>query len=207
MITDFLTKIPEPTDTRYSCSNTGGVEIEVGEFLYGLVRMIKPEAILETGTHKGIAASYMASALKENGFGKITTVEYEPVHYNDASNLFSILKLTDWINQILMDVNELNVAENQYDFIFLDTEPHMRFNELIRFWYGIKPGGFVGIHDLGCHLGQTGKEINGMVDWPFGTLPEKIKILMHLGELTNFHFKTPRGFYLGQKRGEDFYKI
>lgn len=200
-----LNTIPEPTDSRYSCYNTGGVEVEVGEFLHGLVRMIKPEAILETGTHKGIAASYMATALKENGFGKLTTIEYEPVHYNDAKTLFEITGLEPWIHQILKDSKDIEVATNQYDFIFLDTEPHLRFDELVRFWHGLKPGGFVGIHDLGEGMGQTGQTVNGIMDWPFGTMPDSMKELILEGELRCFHFNTPRGLFLGQKKKDGFY--
>ncbi len=198
---------PEPTNAEYSMYNTGGVELEVAEFLYGLVRMVKPEAILETGTHKGISASYIALALKENGRGKVTTVEFEPTHFNDANIMFSVLALNDWINSVLMDVNLLEVADNQYDLIFLDTEPHLRFNELLRFWHGLKPGGFVLIHDLGPQMGQTGQTVNGMLDWPYGTMPEEMKQLMRTRELNNIHFKTPRGLYLGQKRGEGFYEV
>ncbi len=195
---------PEPTNSEYSCYNTGSVELEVAEFLYGIIRMIKPTAILETGTHKGISAVYMAEALKENGKGKITTVEYETTHYHDAIALFHVSGLTDWINPILQDVNDLQVANDQYDFIFLDTEPHLRFNEFLRFWKGLKPGGFIGIHDLSPAMGQTGKEVNGMMDWPFGTLPEEMKSILR-NDIQSFHFETPRGFYLGQKKKEGFY--
>jgi hypothetical protein len=98
-------------------------------------------------------------------------------------------------------------TDNQFDFIFLDTEPHLRFNEFLKFWPNLKPGGFIGIHDLHPHMGQTGQTLNGVENWPFGTLPEEIKELMKTKQLSNFHFRTPRGFYLGQKKGSDFYEI
>ncbi len=195
----------EPTDNRYHCFNTGGVEEEVADFLYGLVRLIKPKEILETGTYKGISASYIASALKDNGYGKLTTIEYEPIHYKDANNLFIVLGIASWINSLLMDVNEFK-PDCQYDFIFLDTEPHLRFGEFLRFWPNLKPGGFIGIHDLNANMGQTGQIINGMKDWPFGTLPEEMKRILK-EEVQSFHFPSPRGFYLGQKKKEGFYAI
>ncbi|MCR4290483.1 MAG: class I SAM-dependent methyltransferase [Candidatus Scalindua sp.] len=200
-----LPTIPEPTNAEYSCFNTGSVEVEVADFLYGFIRMIKPTAILETGTHKGISAIYMAEALKDNNKGKITTVEYEPTHYHEAVALFHVLHLSDWINPILQDVNTLQVADNQYDFIFLDTEPHLRFGEFCRFWHGLKPGGFIGIHDLSEGMGQTGKEVNGMMDWPFGTMPTEMRSILR-NEVQSFHFNTPRGFFLGQKKKEGFFQ-
>ena len=45
--------------------NTGGIECEVGELLYGLVRALKPKHILETGTYHGLSSTYMALGLKE----------------------------------------------------------------------------------------------------------------------------------------------
>lgn len=200
-----LSTIPEPSDARYSCYNTGGVEVEVGEFLYAFVRMTKPQSILETGTHKGISSASMALALKDNGFGKITTIEFEPSHHNDAKSLFALLGVDAFVNPVLMDVNGLEVTDNQFDFIFLDTEPHLRFDEFIRFWHGLKPGGFIGIHDLHPGMGQTGVEVNGMKDWPFGTMPEKMKQLLR--ESQSFHFRTPRGFFLAQKKDSDFYEV
>jgi len=202
-----LTTQPEPTNSEYSCYNTGGVEVEVGEFLYGLVRMIKPEAVLETGTHKGISAAYIASALKENSKGRLTTIEYEAVHWRDANQLFTQLGLKDWINSLCQPVDTFPVKNHQFDFIFLDTEPHLRFSELLKFWPSLKPGGLIGIHDLNANMGQTGTEVNNMMDWPFGTLPEEIKEFMKTKQLTSFHFRTPRGFYLGQKRASDFYEV
>ena len=196
--------IPEPSNQEYTCYNTGSVEVEVAEFLYGFVRMIKPTAILETGTHKGISAAAMGLALKENNKGVITTVEYEPTHYNDAKTLFSAYGIDPWVNPLLADVNTLSVNPDTYDFIFLDTEPHLRFSEFIRFWPSLKAGGFIGIHDLGSGMGQTGQEVNGMKDWPFGTMPEEMKKLLR--ESQSFHFRTPRGLFIAQKKAEDFYE-
>lgn len=50
-------------------------EIEVFDFLYGFVRMIKPEKILEIGTFEGDTAIAMGKALKENNFGHLTTLD------------------------------------------------------------------------------------------------------------------------------------
>ena len=59
------------TVSTYSAFNSGGVENEVGEFLYSLIRMIKPDNVLETGTHLGVGASYMGFALKDNFKGRL----------------------------------------------------------------------------------------------------------------------------------------
>ena len=54
---------PEVAHPTYSMFNSGGVEVEVGEFLHSMVRVTKPMHILETGTHLGVSAAFMALAL------------------------------------------------------------------------------------------------------------------------------------------------
>lgn len=51
------------------------VEAEVAEFLYGLMRMLKPEVVVESGTGRGYAAFALATALHDNGHGHLTTFE------------------------------------------------------------------------------------------------------------------------------------
>lgn len=199
-----LPTMPEATNPEYSCVNTGGVETEVGQFLYGLVRLTKPLRILETGTHKGISASYMATALKENGKGSLTTIEFDPGNCNESLALFTALMLNPYVQVMQMDAATYPVTPDEFDIIFLDTEPHLRFAEFVRYFPALKPGGFIGIHDLGPHLGQNGLTVNGLLNWPFGPLPAEMKEM--LKQVQSFHFPSPRGFYLGQKRKAGFYE-
>src|SRR3990167_4430480 len=72
------------TITEYSAFNDAGVECETGEFLYSMVRILKPDRVLETGTHWGIGMSYLGMGLKDNKKGKLDTVEFLPEIYNRA---------------------------------------------------------------------------------------------------------------------------
>jgi predicted O-methyltransferase YrrM len=56
----------DPTLPSYSSFNDAGIEVETGEFLYAMTRLLKPDRVLETGTHWGIGAAYMGTALKDN---------------------------------------------------------------------------------------------------------------------------------------------
>src|ERR1044071_5258126 len=53
-------------------------EIELGDFLYGLVRLIKPKTVLETGCYLGDTSVRIAQALKKNGYGMLMTCDIEP---------------------------------------------------------------------------------------------------------------------------------
>lgn len=205
-VSDKLEKIPEPTDARYSCNNTGGIELEVGEFLYGLVRMIKPTLILETGTHWGISSSYMAAGLKDNNWGKIITIEYDQGNHERAKLLFSQLELSDYIHPVFGASEGYDPEGKYFDLIWLDTEPGLRFFEFIKFVKFLKPGGYIFIHDLHPLLSQTGTTINDVPNWPFGTLPDEIKKMVKDGELRPIHYRTPRGLAGFYKVHEEDYK-
>jgi hypothetical protein len=182
---------PEKFDSKYHMFNTGGVEIEVGEFLYGLVRLIKPNIILETGTYVGIATSYMALALKQNQKGKIITIEAHQTSFDASRMVFQALNIQDYIESIIGRVEDFNFTD-QADMLFLDTEPNTRFKELERFWGNLLPGAIIGIHDLKKDMGQE----SGL-DW--GEPSGRIKQLIVNHELQSIHFDNPRGLYIGQK--------
>lgn len=179
------------TVSTYSAFNSGGVETEVGEFLYGLLRMIKPDYVLETGTHKGIGASFIGMALKDNFKGILETVEYIPEIHKEAVERIHTMGLDAYVKCYLMDVKDLPVQHN-YQVVLLDTEPQTRFAEFLKFYPYVDEGGYIFIHDLGRELQQ--KEIPGLGwGWPFGKLPDEIRDLMRTGKIHPFYFNTPRG--------------
>lgn len=207
----FETKMDEKTikegswnnsPLNYSCFNTGGVECEVGEMLYGFVKTLQPMAVLETGTNTGIAGSYIAQALKDENRGKLTTLEFLPEVADMARERFKKLELEDWINLVEKDALKFT-PEETYDLILLDTEPQTRFEELVRFTPFLNPGGFIFIHDLDPHMHQV-SEFN-----PFGKVPDDMKELVTSHTLYPFHFRTPRGltgFYKPHADAYDFYQ-
>lgn len=54
-----------------------GVEVETAEFLHALVRLTKPDLVVEAGTGRGFAAFAIATALAENEHGRLVTFEPE----------------------------------------------------------------------------------------------------------------------------------
>ena len=206
-ITDKLDKIPEPTDSRYVCNNTGGVELEIGEFLYGLVRMMKPTLILETGTHIGIASLYIAAGLKKNEFGHLNTIEWEKTHLTKAKERWNMFGVNEFVTSFLISSSDFKTQE-MYDIIFLDTEPNLRFGELLKFEKNLNEGGIIIIHDLGGGMCQVDNKELGF-GWPFGRLPDEIVELIEMDSLRPFHFATPRGltcFYRPREEDFGFYK-
>jgi predicted O-methyltransferase YrrM len=182
------------TVSEFSAFNDAGVECEVGEFLYALVRVLKPGLVLETGTHHGVGAVYMGMGLKENQKGKLHTVEYLPEIHRVATERVAKMGLENYIDCFLGDVDKFVPEEHGcekegYGLILLDTEPQTRFAELAKFYPYLKPGGYVFVHDLHRHMHQTSEAKY----WPFGKMPEKMVDLIKSGKLKSFHLPTPRG--------------
>ena len=190
----------------YTSFNDAGVEVEVGEFLYAIVRVLKPDHVLETGTHWGIGASYMGQALKDNGGGQLDTIEFLGHIYKKAVERIVQLELENHVACHLTDAR-LFTPENgtRYGLILLDTEPQTRFEEFVRYFDYLLDGGYIFIHDLHRHMHQIETEGHEFA-WPFGKIPSVIKQWVERDLIRPFHFPTPRGLTGFYKPREDDYK-
>jgi hypothetical protein len=191
--------------SAYSAFNSGGVECEVGEFFYSFLRMIKPQDVLETGTHLAVGASYMGMALKDNMGGHLDTVEFIESLWNQAKERITKMGLDPFVTCRFGDVAYFEPKLIKYQFILLDTEPQTRFAEFLKFYPYLDEGGYMFIHDLGRHLQQIEIPNLGFA-WPFGRLPEGMVQLMKEGKIRPFHFSTPRGLTGLYKIHHDDYK-
>ena len=202
---------PEISDNEgigYLAFDSGGVEIEVGEFLYGLVRALKPQRVLTTGVYSGISDAYIALGLKDNGFGQSQAVEYETFHIERARNLWETLGIANIIH--VHQGSSLDfVPSGLYQLIFLDTEPMIRFAELEKFFPKLEPGGFIGIHDLPrtfCQ-GNINQDHPEMKSYPFGDVPPQMQEWLQTGKLVKFHLPSPRGMVFFYKTREEDYNV
>lgn len=187
------TLVPYPemrADVPYSSFDDGGVEIEVGEFLFSFVNMIKPLNVLETGLYSAISAMYIASALKANNRGHLDTIELEKKHIVRATARLTKLELMEYIT--IYHASSLKFTPCvQYDLLFLDSEPYLKFSEINRYWDNLANGGFILIHDLNWHLGER------QSPWEDFTVTLGKKIRSH--QLSVIGFQTPRTMVLMQK--------
>jgi len=193
-----------PGGQEWSMFNDAGTEIEVSEFLYSLVRMVKPNYILETGTHLGISACYMALALAQNRRGLMTTYEIIDVLRQGAIGLWKDVGINHLIETKLMSsLTEFN-NDRTIDLLFLDSEPQLRFDEFVKYWPQVAPAGFILIHDFHPSMGHSGQVINNQYDWPYGDFRVKLGPYITSLQVQTINFKTPRGLTLFQKTGPGF---
>jgi len=194
-----------PGKEDWSMFNSGGVEVEVAEFLYSLIRMIKPERILETGTHLGVSSLYMALGLQKNSKGKISTFEVIPELRSQAVSLWKDFNVESFIDSNLIPSLSASFSSDTiFDILFLDSEPQYRFDEFKLFFPLLKPGGLIIIHDLHGSLGHHGQTYHDLYDWPYGDFRESLGPYITNHQVQLISFNTPRGMTLFQKESEEF---
>lgn len=176
-----------------------GISVEEGDFLYGLVRILRPTLCVETGTNIGISASYIGTALQHNDWGHLITVEHDNTVADVAEAKLKALGLTMRVTVLRGKVKDVfgfgaepvpqamgNAGAN---LLWLDTEMDQRFGELLDFFPRMTPGAVACIHDL-----------PRLEDGPlFGDVPSELLSLIETRQLSVMSFPTPHGVTCFQK--------
>jgi len=135
-----------PDPQRWSMYDSMTAEVEVLDFLYSLVRTIKPRLIVETGTFTGVSTLRMAEALRDNGDGKIVTVEYDSKVYATAQQRFAASGVGHYIECRNASSLETRV-DGVIDLLFSDSDPGIREDEVRRFLPQMSANSLVLMHD------------------------------------------------------------
>jgi hypothetical protein len=65
-------------DVQQASDGQGGVSSADGLVLYGLVRALEPDYVVETGVAAGVSTSYIGAGLIDNGHGHLFSIELPP---------------------------------------------------------------------------------------------------------------------------------
>jgi hypothetical protein len=156
-------------------------ETEVLDFLYTLVRLVKPKNALETGTWLGRSAIAIASALRDNGFGHLISLEADPEVAQHAIAEVDSARLYEWVD-IVTDQSLNFQPRSELQFALLDSDVQVRAKEFHHFYEKLTPGATVVFHDTGVqHVG----------------LADSVKEMIAQGLLVGSFFLTPRGIFVG----------
>lgn len=71
----------------YHCS----IKLEEAAALYGLVRMMQPEVVVEAGCNNGCSTAAIALALRDNGHGRLDTCDLKSMWVEKCSDRLSML--------------------------------------------------------------------------------------------------------------------
>jgi predicted O-methyltransferase YrrM len=94
---------------------------EAGKLLYSLVRATRPQTIVEFGMSLGLSGIHLASAVKDNGLGRVVTTEMSAAKIATAKENFADAGLDDVITVLEGDALEtLTTLDGSVDFVLLD---------------------------------------------------------------------------------------
>jgi predicted O-methyltransferase YrrM len=108
--------------------------------LYHIVKSLKPGRSLELGTCLGISSAYLATGLKHNGFGKLTTMEGSPGRADIARDTFHGLELSEievLEGKFNSTLDPFLKNHGQLDFVFIDG--HHEEHATLRYFDTIMP--------------------------------------------------------------------
>lgn len=178
-------------------------EVE-GQTLFALVRALKPETIVEIGSGTGCSTTHMASALRDNGSGHITTIDRgNTPQIPDDLQVYVTITNGDAINYLALQ------PDNSIDFILEDadhsTELCQAIGELAK--TKLKPGGVLMAHDA-AHFGvgadvKRGYDLAGLdirvyrsdpsdCGWAVWQRPHRVSYALGGIEVAGFDLKPPQ---------------
>jgi len=114
-----------------------------GQLLYALIRMFKPDHVLEIGTHYGCSAAHMALALERNGMGYLDAVDI----WTGAGELIPA-NLRYRVTQYFMDATEfMKITPRHYGLVFEDGIHSIEQVKDVWSMARLTPGGWLISHD------------------------------------------------------------
>jgi predicted O-methyltransferase YrrM len=107
---------------------------DAGRLLYSLVRASRPATIVEFGMSLGISAIHLASAVRDNGTGRVVTTELSAAKVATAKRTFAETGLDDLITVLEGDaLTTLAAVDGPIGFVLLDgwKELYLPVTELL----------------------------------------------------------------------------
>lgn len=176
-----------PNPYLWHMADSQSTELEVLDFLKALVTTVKPRLIVETGTFLGYGTIALAQGLKLNGFGRIITIEYDPLICAKAKERIKAAGLADWVESRNESSTETAIGD-KIDLLFSDSAIVVREQEIRRLLPQISPQGLIAIHDANSH---------------FKIVRDLVLRMEQEGLISVVMLPTPRGLAIAQKaRGQ-----
>jgi predicted O-methyltransferase YrrM len=173
-----------PNPSRWSMYDPMTAEVEVLDLIKSIVRALKPELVVETGTFTGISSLSIAEGLRENGFGRLITCEFDREVYERAVARFRASALHSYIDCRCCSSLDLKI-DQPIDLLFCDSELTIREAEVRHFIPQVNPYGLILMHDAGSH---------------FKVVREAAFRMESEGLISVVTVSTPRGLVIAQKR-------
>lgn len=173
--TSASSECPQPQ--LWSMLDGWTAEVETLEFLYGLIRLVKPVRVVETGTWHGYGAEAIGRAMKDNGFGQLVTLELDKENHEFATRHLHEAGLESIVSVI--HESSLNYLPTEpIDCLLLDSSLEIRAAEFRHFLPYLRPETVILFHDT--------SSVHEVVR-------EQIRQLESEDLIRSLSFSTPRG--------------
>ncbi|WP_103729388.1 O-methyltransferase [Novosphingobium sp. HII-3] len=148
------------------------VSPETGRLLYMLARSIRASSVVEFGTSFGLSTICLASALRDNGGGRLITSEFEPAKVERARANLAEAGVADLVEIREGDALETlaaNLSES-IDLVLLDGAKGLYLDVLDLLQPRLRPGALVLADNADCcppYVERVRDAANGWVSVPF----------------------------------------
>lgn len=149
-IEQLLAQADKVTAAGYHLWDDFAIEVETAFLLHALVRSLKPDLVVESGTGRGVSGTFLASALQLNGKGELVTFEAHDFFAEGARKQLDGLPAR-------VEMGYSADADLHPQLVFIDGVSDKRAGE-IEFWLTHPDRPLVVIHDAHreypFHLGE-----------------------------------------------------
>jgi predicted O-methyltransferase YrrM len=169
----------------------GSTEVEALEFIHAFVRLTKPERVIETGTAFGWGTLAIASAMEQNGFGSVTTIDLGgATEARKRINDSGLDKHVSFVQQ--HSIEYINRYEgNAFDLGFFDSDLSCRADECYSLLRNSKLNGYALFHD-------TSRLRLASMDFNEKYINDLDNMTTYFGNVTGIEFKLSRGLRVFQ---------
>lgn len=152
---------------KYLAYDEHTAEVEVQEWLYGWVRLVKPKLVVETGSYHGHTARKIGEALAENGEGVLHTCEIDMARVGRSYLRVSGLPVKVHYKSSVEMIKGL--PDRSVEIAFLDCGDRVGAARLLM--TKLSPVAWVFLHDTEKHHREDIVEIQAVTNWPKVVLP------------------------------------
>ncbi len=152
MRAEALAPRPEcPEPSRWDAPDEWATESDVSRFVGDLVRVLKPDYVLETGSYHGYTSEQIGQALADLGRGRLTTIEISHDSAERARARCAGLPVT-----VITNRSQHVTPDEPIDLLFLDSGWTDRMEELRYFKAWASPRCVIAVHDSAVPVSYPG---------------------------------------------------
>lgn len=173
---------------RYHSEDVDATEDEVSDLVYGFVRALQPDILVETGTYSAQTTMRIGEALVRNGHGHLWSVETDQERAEHGRVLCAVAKLPVTVvhaHSLRWLPEWLGGLDGPIDFAWVDSGAE-RVREAKLLLPHFRPHGIMGVHDMANDF-----------RWTFY---RDFEPLFESGELQPITLRTPRGVTFAEVR-------